>query len=178
MARVTAHRAEWRGAHSRSESVESRLGGVFYLLNVAIALGLYGDFSLPAQRGIDLPIWDFLRFAGRQIAPRRFGHDPIWRLLARLAGRDGGARLRTPLWLTQSLLPYVRSRVARGLGLADPRHAGFLLSVHRARILTSPSHVDVFFSLAAHPISIRMGGLDRDPGWIPAADRIVAFHYD
>ena len=44
--------------------------------------------------------------------------------------------------------------------------------------MTSPTHVDVMFSLAELPIELRLSGLDRDPGWIPAADRVVAFHYD
>jgi hypothetical protein len=38
--------------------------------------------------------------------------------------------------------------------------------------------VDVAFFLADLPIPIRLSGLDRDPGWIPAADRIVSFRYD
>jgi hypothetical protein len=46
------------------------------------------------------------------------------------------------------------------------------------RVTTTPAHLDVHFSLAAHPIDIRMAGLDRDPGWIPAAGRHVAFHFD
>ena len=32
-------------------------------------------------------------------------------------------------------------------------------------------------SLAALPIAIRLAGLDRDPGWIPAAGHAVAFRF-
>jgi hypothetical protein len=158
--------------------VTSQLGGVFYLLNVAIALGLYGDFTKPREPGIDLAIWDFVRGVGWHLAPRRFRRDPVWKLLGWLAGRDARARWRAPLWVIQSLLPHLRSRIARALGVADPRHADALLCVHRGQVVTSPAHLDVFFSLAAHPLTIRLAGLDRNPGWIPAADRIVTFHYD
>ena len=158
--------------------VTSRLGGVFYLLNVAIALGLYGDFTMPRERGINLSIWDFVRLAGWHLAPRRFRRDPLWQLVAQLAGRDARRRQHAPLWVTQSLVPHLRSRIARALGIAHGRNASAVLCVHRAQVVTSPAHLDVFFSLAAHPMAIRLAGLDRDPGWIPAADRTVTFHYD
>jgi hypothetical protein len=178
IARALPARANGWDRKQSGASIQSGVGGVFYLLNVAIALELYGDFTKPAAAGIDLPIWDFVRMAGRQLAPQRFRRDPVWHLLAQLAGRDGGRAVRAPLWLTQELLPHLRSRIARALGIAQSRHAGRLLCVHRARVEITLAHVDVFFSLAAHPIAIRLGGVDRDPGWIPAADRIVTFHYD
>ena len=68
-------------------SIETEVGGVFYLLNVALRLGLYGDFTTPSQPGIDLSIWDFLTLAGRGLTPRRFRRDPVWVLFADLAGR-------------------------------------------------------------------------------------------
>ena len=39
-------------------------------------------------------------------------------------------------------------------------------------------HVDVYYSLQTYPTEIRLAGLDRDPGWIPAAGRYVAYHFD
>jgi len=38
-------------------------------------------------------------------------------------------------------------------------------------------HLDLFFELSEHPLEIRLAGLDRDPGWVPAAGRFVRFHY-
>jgi hypothetical protein len=170
--------SEGRGVRPCAASIESEVGGVFYLLNAAIALGWYGDFTEPRHVDIDLPIWDFVTLVGRQLSPRRFRRDPLWRLFAALGGHEARRPPRTPAWLNQSLVPHLRTRVARGLGVTRVRHAGPLLCVHRARVVISPSHVDVFFSLAAHPVVIRLGGLDRNPGWIPAAGRIVTFHYD
>jgi hypothetical protein len=40
------------------------------------------------------------------------------------------------------------------------------------------TRVDVRYALADHPFEIRRAGLDRDPGWIPAAGRRLHFHFD
>jgi hypothetical protein len=40
------------------------------------------------------------------------------------------------------------------------------------------THVDVLFQLAGLPVEVRLSGLDRDPGWVPAAGRFVAFRYE
>jgi hypothetical protein len=53
-----------------------------------------------------------------------------------------------------------------------------LLLQQPARIQTSATHVRVFFSLAQHPLEIRLAGLDRDPGWVPAAGRNFTFYYE
>jgi hypothetical protein len=48
----------------------------------------------------------------------------------------------------------------------------------RARLVVSTLTFDAYFALADLPIEIRLSGLDRDPGWVPAAGRTVRFHYD
>jgi hypothetical protein len=37
--------------------------------------------------------------------------------------------------------------------------------------------VDAYFSIATHPLAIRMAGLDRDPGFLPAAGKDIRFHF-
>jgi hypothetical protein len=69
---------------------------------------------------------------------------------------------------------YFRARLLRALGRDD---AVSLLCGRPARVVLTLTHVDVTFSLDRHPIEIRMSGLDRDPGWIPAAGRYVSFHF-
>jgi hypothetical protein len=64
------------------------------------------------------------------------------------------------------------------LGLTDPAAAARLLCVHRARVFVTATRVDIVLSLAELPIAVRLAGLDRDPGWIPAAGRSVAFHFE
>lgn len=47
-----------------------------------------------------------------------------------------------------------------------------------ARVRATDTQVDVFFGLQDLPLEIRFAGLDRDPGWVPAAGRFIAFHFD
>jgi hypothetical protein len=67
--------------------IDTAFGGLFYLLNAALALGLYGDFSAPRAPGLALSPWDWLALTGRRWFGREFERDPLWRLLATLAGR-------------------------------------------------------------------------------------------
>jgi len=238
--------------------VETELGGVFYLLNVALALGLYGDFTQPLAPRLDVSIWRFIALVGRRLLRGRHHDDRLWELLSDLAGPDE-AQIRPidewrlePAWLAAfpecrtwrwhatderllvqhpagftildigrtyeqstseqlraALAPYqaapllrqrrtsatgpahetghdrwlrwhteyIRARLARALGVSAAR-SGDLLCRHHARVHCSLTHVNVAFSLGNLPIVIRLSGLDRDPGWIPSADRIVSFHYD
>jgi hypothetical protein len=68
--------------------VDTRFGGIFYLLNLAIYLGLYGDFTTPTEPGLELSPWDLLALVGRAWLGPQIEADPIWPLLAHLAGRD------------------------------------------------------------------------------------------
>ena len=70
------------------QSIESQFAGIFYLLNVALSLGLYGDFTQPRHPGIALSPWDWLALIGRSWLGKSFEQDPVWRLLAELAGRS------------------------------------------------------------------------------------------
>jgi hypothetical protein len=261
----------------------TQFGGVFYLINLGLYLGLYGDFTTPAQPGIALNIWDFVALVGRELIGEKVEDDPVWRLLARLAGRNdddepggcfepedewrlpaewlkpfanentvrwfsGDGRLRllhssgflvldVPLdagnpaaqlerelkayesfefrvsssesefpipeanrvlasemkletrnseletasaiadWLGH-LLPYIRSRLSRALGL---KTAEALLPAwwqQKANICVTAAHLDIIFSLAELPIEIRLAGLDRNPGWVPAAGKFIEFHFE
>ena len=69
---------------------ETEFGGLFYLINLALYLGFYGDFTTPAEPGIELNIWDFVALLGRELVGQPLQDDPVWRLLAQLAGREEG----------------------------------------------------------------------------------------
>jgi hypothetical protein len=73
--------------------------------------------------------------------------------------------------------PDLERLAARALGLPEATALEFLC-VASARVLIGRTRLDVFFPLASHPISIRIAGLDRNPGWVPAAGRVISFHYD
>jgi len=153
-------------------TIETNLGGLFYLINLAIFLEIYNDFTSPVEQlHDDLSIWDFVAIIGKELDQETV--DPIWELLRTLADRED--ELITPTWLTD-LLPHIRARLHLALGIDDD--LAEILLHHEAKIAITPTHLDVFFSLADHPIEIRLSGLDRNPGWVPAAGRFIAFHYD
>ena len=254
---VPPKRAETPATPDVAAAIDTAFGGAFFLLNVAIYLGLYGDFAHPLHPCLELNIWDFLALFGREFAGANFRADAVEPVLADLAGRNAleppGAHFRapdawrlSPEWLDQFpepqtyrasiagdrlvvmhpaafrvidvplagrtppqalteeiepypaavaplevasgepetsslarwtawLAPYLRARLMRALGRDD---APALLCRVPAQVRTTPVHVHVFMRLEGYPIEIRLAGLDRDPGWIPAAGRYVSFHFD
>jgi len=239
-------------------------GGVFYLVNVALALGLYADFTMPLKAGLPLPVWDFLALIGRRLIGAELESDPLWTVMAKLSGRDQreppgqwfeppkewripadwlapfpelGAwrwsvalgrlrlihpqnffvvdaslvseepiqqivdemrrlgvfadkapRLQSDFWPSLSverlerwldwLVPYIEARLERALGVEEAETFRDLVFRQQARLEITAARVDVRFELAKHPIELRLAGLDRDPGWVPAAGRTLVFHYD
>jgi hypothetical protein len=162
-------------------------GGVFYLINLAVALRLYGDFTQPRDLSLPLPVWDFLALIGGRLIGPRFEEDDLWSLFATLSGRaenePPGAHFEPPtgeplaIWL-ERICHEVQERVAASLGLEDDCDLRRLLLNHHAKIETTSARADAYFSLAKHPIELRIAGLDRDPGWVPAGGRSIYFHYD
>ncbi|MFO1385467.1 MAG: hypothetical protein U1F55_04665 [Chitinivorax sp.] len=182
----------------------SDFGGLFYLINSALSLQLYGDFTQPRRPGIALPLWDWLALLGQRLLGETLLSDPLWPLLAQLAGRDAntppGAGQTPPAdwqppaewlpwhntpapacatlhdWLTwlQALL---QARLSDALDCPPPQLAR-LLCCHRAQISVSEGRLDVTLRLDQLPIQIRIAGLDRDPGWLPAVGRAVYFHFE
>jgi hypothetical protein len=207
-----------------SREIETAFGGVFYLVNLGLFLGLYGEFTIPSRPGINLALWDFVALVGRELVGGELEDDPVWILLAELAGRDTGEEpgkgftppnqaLETlsnalishplthegtgnPLTVSQEqheksdsnnvplrrwldwLMPRLSARLRRALGLIAHDDLAAVFCRHRAQITVTPTHVDVHLSLADLPITIRLAGLDRDPGWVPAAGRYIAFQFD
>jgi hypothetical protein len=154
-------------------TIETNLGGLFYLINLAIFLEIYSNFTSPVEQlHDDLSIWDFVAIVGKEL-DQESNDDPIWDFLRKFADRDD--ELTTPPWLAD-LLPHIRARLHLALGINSD--LAEILLHHYAKITITPAHLDVFFSLTDHPIELRLSGLDRNPGWVPAAGRFIAFHYD
>jgi hypothetical protein len=101
----------------------------------------------------------------------RYPPDPI-------ASDHLASRLSPALvsWLAHAL-PYVRHRLAQALGV-PAAEAGDIVIAHDARIHLTSSHVDVVFPLDHILLPLRMAGLDRDPGWMPAYGRVITFHFE
>lgn len=220
-------------------TLETEYGGVFFLLSLALYLYIYGDFTSPAEPGLELNIWDFLALMAFELTAGEIEKDPLWDELASLAGRptalrpgrgfdppdewrvsaewlaafpedyvsqpalvngrmisvhpagftvlDVPATADVPGGVEEGHEPvdrlqrwagwmagYFRARLVRALGRED---AVALLCRRPASVVLTLTHVDVTFALDHHPIELRMAGLDRDLGWIPAAGRYVAFHF-
>jgi hypothetical protein len=212
--------------------IQTALGGIFFLLNVAIHLKLYADFTCPRGGNLELDVWDFLYLLGQRFVSPERQADAVFHLLTELSGRSTGEEpgekfippdswrlpphwldafpetfeqqevvcngrrllhhpggfllvdepLGTPIRATQPLLrwlnwiaPYIEARLVRALGRNDA--AQFLCSIP-ARVDFTPTHVDVSYPLDFYPVEIRTAGLDRDPGWVPAAGRFLAFHFE
>lgn len=229
----------------------SNHASLFFALNAAIALGLYGDFTQPRHAGLPVSPWQFLGALGRACFGRRFAADPLagwlgardpapmparppgeWRadpaalrsfaqveagwhavvgpgglVLRHPAGfvaawsAEGDApaldRLcaelnvapqrvvvhrrrrppRPPRDLLQLCMPMVSARLALALGMPARPACAFALALP-GRVCAGAQRVDVHLSLAALPLAVRLAGLDRDPGWLPAAGCDFRFHFD
>lgn len=154
------------------------------MLNMALAWGLYGDFTQPQHRGLGVSPWQFLHAAGVALLGRGFRADPLAGWLRAQApfvspspwppgsGRARGRPNELSVWW-----PPMRQRLAEVMDLAAPEALHLSLSL-RARVRCTPDRVDVHLSLLDLPLRIRIAGLDRDPGWIPAAGRDVRFHFE
>jgi hypothetical protein len=154
--------------------IETSLGGLFYLINLGIYLGYYGDFSTPEEPGIDLPIWDFVTLVGRRLLEEPCAEDPVWGILARLVGQalpPANPEFLEPHW---DGLEEAMQRVTAWL--AAGKLEG-LVVMHSARVRLTGTHLDIFLTLEELPVEIRIARLDRDPGWVPAAGRYIAFHF-
>lgn len=245
----------------QAQAVETKYGGVFFLSNAALALGLYADFTRPLDRGLELSFWDFLALAAVDLGGPAVRSDPLWPLLANLAGRKPGKRpgadfdpprewRMPPDWLlpfsgdatdwtwavddkrlvvlhpagfvvldlprTETsaeeqlhvelaryevrgfrretrcrrspttplarwrswVMPYLGRRMALALGDASWRRACRQLLSLPGRIMCDAERLEVHFSLERLPVAVRVAGLDRDPGWIPAAGCDLRFYFE
>jgi hypothetical protein len=117
--------------------------------------------------------------------PGRNGRDQLARLArkAGLAGTTMVTAARAPVrlgrgrgrWLDLLTL-YLSARLSRALGV-DARDVPDLVCRHPAVVEVGDGLLDIHLALADLPLALRTAGLDRDPGWIPAAGLKPAFHF-
>jgi hypothetical protein len=235
--------------------LHSRYAGLLLLLNAALALGLYGDFSQPRLPGLPLHPWHWLWLAARQLHGPAVKHDPLMRWLhaaggvdtatalaawrpdaqmlkpwshdtrpwvllqhpqqaavvllhpagftiARLASADKlpalwtqldlppppllrrwRLRLQEPRDPLHDLWPCLWARVALALhGSTAPARSAKALarwaSAQTGRVVISATRVRAVYALAQWPLALRLAGLDRNPGWIPAAGCELVFDFE
>ena len=179
--------------------LDTRFGGLFFMINVAIAMGLYGDFTQPRAPGLAHTPWQFLFALGRRWAGPAWRSDALapwlrahaatqpWPRQAgasRAAAGGGPPGTRTagvprpaPADRLGTLAPRLAQRLALALGLPRPGPAIALTLQLPARLVATAGRVDLHFALPALPLALRLAGLDRDPGWVPAAGCDFRFHF-
>lgn len=205
--------------------IESDFAGLFFLLTVFSALGLFGDFTNPRSRIPGLSPFELMVMLGRRWFGASFERDPLAALLRSLAGIGPSARVgrhfeapvwdvraewlapwpssgertiggsrwhqagfpisdnpdvnRTPVALRRRwvycLARFLEARLARALGTTDRRQACATLARRQGQISLVGDQISVAFNLNDHPIELRLAGLDRDMGWVPAAGPSVGF---
>jgi hypothetical protein len=96
--------------------------------------------------------------------------------LVRVSGIVGQARAPRARWVAE-VAAYLRPRLRLALGLAPGDDLARFLFRHPATVAVSAEAVTVELSLDTLPIEIRVAGLDRDLGWLPAAGRALAFRF-
>lgn len=73
--------------------------------------------------------------------------------------------------------PLLGPRLALALNLPEDEAIATCLKLP-ARIDRRADSVDVGMSLHHLPLSIRLAGLDRNPGWVPASGCDIRFHFE
>lgn len=208
------------------QSMQTAHGGVFFLLNVALAWELYGDFTRPQNALLSVSPWQFLHAAAIALLGRPFAADPLagWlraqapfsrarpasalggsprsllpeaearRLAAardtatvdalanahaapRIHGTTISPRSTKPDDELRTWWPLLRQRLSLALNLPEREAIATCLNLP-ARVERRGERVDVRFSLHHLPLPIRLAGLDRDPGWVPASGCDIRFHFE
>jgi hypothetical protein len=237
-AQVPAHPPASPGVASDEpgEGLETAFGGLLFLVNALIALGIYGDFTRPQDGLAGLSPCGLLLRLGRRWFGQRFCADPIAALLRRLSRHDPRAfrpdpwrvpqdwlapwpdagppvlcrdGARSTLWhaagfplrdaqpprdctaaapvrrlpatdgarWVASLADYLAARLAAATGASDRRAAVRLVCLRPATVAVEHERIEACFDLEDHPLAIRIAGLDRDPGWVPAAAMTFVFRF-
>ncbi|MCW5665809.1 MAG: hypothetical protein KIT35_18420 [Piscinibacter sp.] len=70
------------------------------------------------------------------------------------------------------------AHAARRGARLPPRAALALALELPARLRAGAGRVELQFALAGLPLALRFAGLDRDPGWLPAAGSDIRFRFD
>jgi len=217
--------------------LDTAFGGLFFLVNAFLAMGLNPDFTRPLDPALPLSPLALADRLGLHWFGARYRRDALHRWIAR-RGPQGPLPRRwrvesewldpfptgrawhdgSTLWHSAGFPLANRSasaparRLARRLGVRlgsgapgrsraraghDPDWldclALFLAARFRraapdnaltptafaipARAVIDEARFDLHFALAALPITLRLAGLDRDPGWLPSEGRDLRFHF-
>ncbi len=147
------------------QGVVTAVGGLWYLVNVLAVL----DWP---ELDRNLTPWHQLSALAQALLPE-VPLDPVWELLADLAGEPiapDNLACWQALALTQ-VQAYLTDRLEQPEEIAN-----YLLEP--ATLYLNRTHVDLVFTLEQIRLDLRLAGFDRDPGWVPELGRVITFHYE
>jgi hypothetical protein len=177
-----------------ARTIATNFGGMFFLLNAFLALRLYGDFTRPGEGLKGLSPFELMHMLGTRWFGATFKVDPIAPLFITLAGLEPGEKpgrlfvppppssdipfvtkpgLNANQWIAK-LAQFLAARLQQALGNPD---AVAITCTQPGRILIERDRINIHFPLADHPIALRFAGLDRNPGWVPAAAHFIEFSF-
>lgn len=148
--------------------LETRAGGLLFLWPLLRRVG-FAEWDAAHPSAWMAP--QVLRLALQRLRVPQ--DDPAWALLDSLpAAPDAAQGLDTEpdaaLWLRRCRR-YARRMLPMGLAR---------LVLRRAWLHWSDTHIDVHFCPRDADLHVRRAGLDTDPGWVDALQRVVGFHFE
>jgi hypothetical protein len=168
------------------DGVDTRLGGVFYLVNVIEQLDLLTAIEEECSSGPRPGPWAVLELLARALLgdqdqqDQDMQDDPLWPVLAQLDNRE----VETPpqadsRWL-EPVLDRTRSFLGDVLGppVPDRPEPWETMCFVPARLYVTATHVDIVMDMEHISMPVRTAGLDRDPGWMPQFARVIMFHFE
>ena len=113
----------------------------------------------------------------------RYTLPPSWRSGARrrrprAAGLGSGATGNPELdRFLRFVVPFLRWRLGRALSLEPNEEIAEELLARDGEVAIATSHIDVRMPLDQVRLSVRLSGLDANPGFVPALGRVITFHF-
>ncbi|HSE53331.1 MAG TPA: hypothetical protein VLB00_14175, partial [Gemmatimonadales bacterium] len=165
--------------------VGSSIGGWQWLTILARCLiprrhrHLANDPLFAALRSLEPSDQPALIFRGAD----RYTLPPGWRAGARRrpsrpAGLGSGATGNPELdRFLRFVVPFFRWRLGRALSLEPGEEIAEELLARDGEVAIATSHIDVRMPLDQVRLSVRLSGLDANPGFVPALGRVITFHF-
>lgn len=154
------------------DELQSSQGGLFYLVNFLLRPEVSKLLAAVGGREALVDGWVWVYRLGLELGLEPHGDLAHW--LAECMGFDDPVQLDS--------LPPLPGRAAL-LSLAHRLYDPYelwrpaLLNVP-ARILRTASHIDVYYPIDTARLTVRLAGLDVNPGWVPWLGRVLTFFYD
>ncbi|MFG6464840.1 hypothetical protein ACG04Q_24925 [Roseateles sp. DXS20W] len=165
------------------QALASHQAPLLFIVNALLEDGLYPDFTRPLDPGLPVPPWALLaalarawRLPGDPLQAALQQRCPGWAPPRDMPAAPGAPAGPWPAWLA-AYARALRRRLCRRLGCRPAAWPQALTLARPARLWLSEAEWVAEFSLDSHDVAWRLAGLDRDPGWLPAAGCSLRFEF-